>query len=110
MVLFTDRATGFSTTDVYDAQGQMVRFNTAGQLIWTVDDSRFDGYRVAGNYVGDRSLEVRFGGKSEERRAYLTFSLDYFHYDPPASVVDLEVIDGRLVISNANPPVPLPET
>src|SRR5687767_8572261 len=41
LVVFTDFATGFVTSDVRDAQEQIMRFNTAGELIWTADDTRF---------------------------------------------------------------------
>jgi hypothetical protein len=46
LILFTDSATGLSTTDVYDAQGRTVRFNTAGELIWAADDTRYTSGRV----------------------------------------------------------------
>ena len=104
-VVFTDIASGFSTSDVRDAQDQIVRFNTAGELIWTADDSRFPGLAAY-----DGSLEVRFGTKNGEPRAYLTFSMSYYHYGPPATVIDLEVVDGKLIIIATTVPVSVPQT
>ncbi len=34
LAVFTDSTTGFSTSDVYDVQEQIVRFNTADELIF----------------------------------------------------------------------------
>lgn len=104
LVMFTDSATGFSTSDVRDAQEQIVRFNTAGELIWTADDTRFRGYRVNGNLIWgpgrDDWFQVRFGTKNGERRAYLGFSDDVCHCPGyPATVADIEVVGGQLVIS-----------
>lgn len=111
LVEFTDTATGATTTDVRDAQEQIVRFNTAGELIWTVNDVKFADYPIDmsdGYAVGDGRFEVLFGSQRGERRAYLTHSMSYHHYDPPPIVVDLEVVDGQLIVSDERPPVPLP--
>ena len=37
LIVFTDKASGFSTPDLRDAQEQIVQFNTAAELIWTAD-------------------------------------------------------------------------
>lgn len=105
---FTDIRSGVSTSDVHDAQEQVVRFNTAGEIIWAADGSRFPGFAIGRFGINDGSMAVQFGTKNGERRAYLVFSLDYHHYPPPAIIVDLEVVDGRLVIVDNQPPVPLP--
>jgi hypothetical protein len=34
--------------------------------------------------------------------------MEWYHYGPPEVVVDLEVVDGKLIVSTASPPVPLP--
>ena len=107
LVVFTDPAAGFSTSDVRDAQEQIVRFNTADELIWTADGTRFPGYRASSNLnsIGADGIcpsctfQVRFGIKDGERRAYLT--MDYNHYST-GSVVDLEVVDGKLVVTETN--------
>lgn len=101
LVTFTERGSGFSTTDVRDARDQIVQFNTAGELIWTADGSRLPGYRVdaccypgVSFIVGSScaegcALEVRFGTKDGERRAYLT--ADYGH-DNPGTLVELAIV------------------
>jgi hypothetical protein len=108
LVVFTDPTSRLSTSDMRDADEQIVRFNTAGELIWAADESRHPGYPVRGAVIRDGSLEVRFGTKDGERRAYVVFSTDYYHYPPPPTVVDFEVIDGRVQIIDNKPPVPLP--
>jgi hypothetical protein len=104
LVVFSDPASGFSTSDVRDAEDEIVNFNTASELIWTADDTHLPGYRVVdGGYIPCDPcagwLEVRFGMKDGERQAHLT--LDYGH-DNPGSVVDLEVQAGILVVSQTN--------
>lgn len=109
VVVFTDPVTGFATSDVRDVDGQIVRFTSAGELIWAADDTRFA--RFPFDYGYERgAFEVGFASEHGERRAYLTFSLDYWHYPPPASRVDLEIVDGKLVIRHPDPPVFLPGT
>ena len=83
--VFTEAASGFSTSDVRDAQEQIVQFNTAGELIWGADGTRFAGYSVGGTFINADTLckcrfEVRFGTNDGERRAYLT--ADYGHENP----------------------------
>lgn len=102
--VFSEAATGFSTSDVRDAEEQVVQFNTAGELIWTADDTHLPGYPVQGISINAERVcacwfEVRFGTKDGERRAYLT--ADYGH-DNPGTVVDLEVAGGALVVSRTN--------
>jgi Carboxypeptidase regulatory-like domain len=109
--VFTDSA-GFSTSDLRDVQDQIVQFNTANQLIWTAGDTRLQGYRVethpfpngavhfiSGAICGEGcDFEVRFGSKDGERRAYLT--VDYGH-DNPGTIVDVEVVNGALVVTQS---------
>jgi hypothetical protein len=109
VIAFTDPRSGLSTSDVRDAQEQIVHFNTAGELIWTADGTRFSQTPQGERFLGSQApFEVLFGTKDGERRAYLTFSMNYHHYDPPPTVVDLEVVDGRLVFSDTKPPTALP--
>jgi hypothetical protein len=110
LVPFTDIASGFSTTDVHDVQEQVIQFNSAGELIWTQDGSRIPGYPfAAGNTVSAGPicqhcvLEVRFGTRDGERRAYLT--LDRGH-DNTGMVVDIEVAGGGVILTETNVPPP----
>lgn len=107
LVVFTDPASGFATSDTRDIDEQIVQFTRAGELIWTRDDTRFPGYRpyTSFNYItADAiclhcSFEIRFGIKDGERRAYLTFD---YHHDNPGTVVDLEVVDGKLIMTKTS--------
>jgi hypothetical protein len=115
LAVFTDPASGFSTSDVRDVHNQIIHFNTANELIWTADDTRFRGYRVAGDQIKgpnvDDYFQIRFGTKDGERRAYLGWSDDYCHcpgYTP--SVIDVEVVAGQLMFAATNVPVPEGET
>jgi hypothetical protein len=102
--VFTERASGFSTTDLHDAAEQMVQFSTAGELIWTADGTRLSGYGVQGNSIAFHascqcSLVVRYGTRQGERRAYLT--ADYIH-DNPGTLVDLAITGGVLVVNRTS--------
>lgn len=100
---------GFSTTDLRDAQDQILQLNTAGELIWTVDGTRIPGYAVETftgvPYVTGRicpqgcAFEIRFGQQDGERRAYLT--VDYGH-DNPGTLVDVEVAAGALFVTQTS--------
>jgi hypothetical protein len=111
LAVFTDSASGFSTSDVRDVHDQIVRFNTASELIWTADETRFPGYRVNGNLVTgpglDDYFQIRFGTNHGEPRAYLGWSDDFCHCPGyPATIIDLEVVGGRLIVTATNVPVP----
>jgi hypothetical protein len=107
--VFTDSATGFSTTDLRDVQEQIVQLSSMGDLIWTADGTRLPGYRVTHPTADGKVLfvegkicpegcafEVRFGTRDGERRAYLT--VDYVHWNP-GTLVDVEVAGGALVVT-----------
>ncbi len=89
------------TSDVRDVQEQIVRFDiTSNSLIWTADGRSFPGYPVSGNFVrADRNFQVRFGTKDGERRAYFTETAS-------ATICDIEIVGGQLVISATNVTVP----
>ena len=110
LVAVAESSSGFSTTDLRDADDQIVQFTVNGQLIWAEDGTRLSGYYVTTvtgthgvvTYVTGRIcaescvFEVRFGTSGGERRAYLT--VDYGH-DNPGTLVDIAVVDGRLRVS-----------
>lgn len=110
---FTERATGFSTTDLHDAQEQVLQLNdSTTELIWGPDGTRIPGYALSPNtglvdayFVTGKicpegcDFEVRFGSRSGERRAYLT--VDYGHNNP-GTVVDVEVVNGSLVVTQTD--------
>src|SRR5262245_55726 len=100
IAVFTDTATGFMTSDIRDAQNQIVRFDTANNaLIWAADGRSFPGYPISGNSIGSGSFQVRFGSENGEPRAYFTET-------GPATVCDIEVIGGQLFITATNVKVP----
>jgi hypothetical protein len=109
LVVFTELTTGFATSDLRDAQDQIVQFTSANELIWAADGTRLPGYRT-NSFIsrGHRhqfiegkicaagcAFEVRFGTADGDRRAYLT--VDYGH-DNPGTVVDVEVAGSELLV------------
>ena len=113
--VFSD-ARGFSTSDLRDAEDQIVQVNSSNELIWTADGTRLPGYKVGGGFGGTSAyfiegeicpercaFEVRFGASEGEKRAYLT--VDYGHWNP-GTLVDVEVHDGQLLVmqTEAFPP------
>jgi hypothetical protein len=107
--VFTDAATGFSTTDIRDANDRIVQFNQAGQLIWTDDGTYVSGYfpdisgLIPAHAVCDCWFEIRFGAANGERRGYLT--AEYGH-DNPGTILDLSVVAGVVTVrqSTVYPP------
>lgn len=101
LAVFSDPASAFSTSDVRDVQEQIVRFDSASNsLIWAADGRSFPGYPVSGNFIrSDRYFQVRFGTKDNERRAYFTETAT-------ATICDIDVIGGQLVITATNVTVP----
>jgi hypothetical protein len=114
LAVFTEHDTGFTTTDLRDAQDQIVQFSTSGELIWTADGTRLPGYRVSSHVFGSGrryyfiegkvceagcAFEVRFGTEDGDRRAYLT--VDYGH-DNPGTRVDVEVLGAELRVTRTN--------
>jgi hypothetical protein len=101
LAVFTDPASGFSTSDVRDVQEQIVRFDmTSNSLIWAADGRSFSGYPVSGLFIrADRFFQVRFGTKDGQRRAYFTETV-------ATTICDIEIAGGQLVISPTNVTVP----
>lgn len=110
LIAFTELGTGFSTTDLYDADDEILQINTARELIWVADGTRIPGYVYRSNTIDgvpaywiqgkicspECAFEVRFGAKDGQRRAFLT--VDYGH-DNPGTVVDVAVVQGQLVVT-----------
>jgi hypothetical protein len=94
LAVFSDPASSFMTSDVRDVQEQIVRFDIANNsLIWVADGRSFPGYPVSGNFVrADRNFQIRFGTKDGECRAYFTETAS-------ATICDIEVVGGQLIIS-----------
>jgi len=92
--VFTDWTSGFSTSDVRDVHEQIVQFNSATELIWISDRTRFTPYRVTDSLIRgpgtDDWFQIRFGTKNGERRAYLGWDDGWCHCPgAPATIVDL---------------------
>jgi len=106
LAVFTDPVTGLSTSDVRDAQGNVVHFTTANELVWmdgthvTGHSATGPGYRGSVNGTAEASCQcwliVRFGAADGERRAYLTGDVGHSN---PGTVVNLELADKGLVVT-----------
>jgi hypothetical protein len=101
LAVFSDAASGFSTSDIRDVQDQIVRFDMTGNtLIWAADGRSFAGFPVSGNFIrADRFFQVRFGTKDGERRAYFTEA-------EATTICDIEIVGGQLLITSTNVKVP----
>jgi hypothetical protein len=109
LVVFRDSASGFSTSDLRDAEDEVMQLSTAGELVFPATNTRLPGFRqygggseqgIEGNICGPYcAFVVRFGIKDGERRAYLT--VDYGH-DNPGTLVDVEVANGALVVTQTD--------
>jgi Carboxypeptidase regulatory-like domain len=113
LVVFTELTTGYATSDLRDAQDQIVQLNSVNELVWAADGARLPGYRTTSFIRGGQrhhfiegkvcaegcAFEVRFGAADGERRAYLT--VDYGH-DNPGTVVDVEVAGGELLVTQTD--------
>jgi hypothetical protein len=101
----------FSAWDVYDVNDEVIRFNTAHELIWIADGARFQGFVANGNEIkgpgDDDWFQVHFGTRHGVRRAYLGWSLDACHC-PGAipTIIDVEVVGDRVVFKGTDVPVP----
>ena len=109
--VFLDRETGFRTSDVRDAQDQIVRFNDAGELVWLASGARFPGYIADGQVVTAERIcagcyfFVRFGSRSGEPRAYLTWAGS--KPDGQAhTVLDVEVVGDELAVTSTDLEIP----
>src|SRR5262245_48990349 len=108
---FLDPDSDFATTDVRDAQDEILQFNTAGELVWAADGSRFPGYIADGRVITADNVcagcyfYVRFGTQNGERRAYLTWSAA-IAADQRATLLDVAVVGGVVVVHDTDLVVP----
>lgn len=99
-VVFEDPDSDFSTSDVRDVDGEIVRIDAAKQqLFWVNDSLAFDGFDVNGNELAAGFFTVRFGTEDGERRAFFTET------NPP-TICDIEAPGGMLRISSTSVTVP----
>jgi len=88
-----------------------MQFNTAGELVWTPDGTRFPGYIADGRVITATNIcagcffFVRFGTHDGERRAYLTWSAAVTA-DRPATLLDVTVAGGVLSVHDTDIVVP----
>ncbi len=108
--VFLDRETGMSTIDVRDVHEQIVRFNTAGELVWIATGARFPGFIADGAVItadrvcADCYFLIRFATRNGERRAYLTWSGDPAP-DRPVTILDVDVAGERLIVAETDVPL-----
>jgi hypothetical protein len=99
---FTDPMGGFSTHDVRDSEGDIVRFTVDGSLVWPPTMATFSGFPVTGNLIGPtQGFEVRFGTENGQRRAYFTER-------GPGTLCDIDLINGTINVSPTSKTVPNP--
>lgn len=103
LAVFDDPDSGFSTSDVYDIDNEIVRFDVdAKTIIWALDGTAFEPgtWEVNGNFLRQGSpFQVRFGNADGERRAYFTET-------GPATICDIAVSGDALLILRTDTPVP----
>ena len=103
LAVFVDPDTTFSTSDVRDVDEEIVQFDpTAKTLIWVADGTAFGegSWEVNDVFLGfGGGFQVRFGTKNGERRAYFTET-------GPATICDISVQGGELLISPTGTLVP----
>ena len=98
--MFQDPDSEFSTSDVMDIDGEIVRFDAANQqMIWAADSTAFDGWDIDGNALAGGFFTVRFGTENGVRGAYFTET-------SPPTICDIAVTDGSLRISPTTTTVP----
>lgn len=77
LVSFVEPESGFSTSDVYDADREIVHFDAElGAMIWSASGDAVSGWAVSGadlSWEGSGvAFRVRFGSEGGEPRAYFT--------------------------------------
>ncbi|MFT5430630.1 MAG: hypothetical protein ACI9OJ_001306 [Myxococcota bacterium] len=77
--VFVDEATGFSTCNIVDLDGQGMRFfRETSEMLWVESDEKFDRFPIAQGYIiGELGLyQVRFGRFEGKQWAWLTGAQD----------------------------------
>ncbi len=100
LVVFQDPDSDFSTTDVMDIDREIVRLDgVRGELIWVADGTTATGWDINGNLLGNGFFTVAFGTENGERGAYFTETA-------AATICDIRVVNGIILISATSTPVP----
>ena len=92
----------FCTSDVRDVDDEIVRFDTITKaIIWAADGTAYNegDWTVDGVLLAGGEIQVRFGTKEGERRAYFTETGNGF-------ICQIQVIGASLHISGTSTPVP----
>lgn len=102
LATFMDPMGGFSTNDVRDSEGDVVRFTVDGLLVWPPTMGTFGGFPVTGNFIGPtQGFEIRFGTEGGQRRAYFTER-------GPGTICDIDLVNGMINVSPTSQTVPNP--
>lgn len=100
---FTDPDdTAFRTSDVFDVDGDIVRFNTeTDAIVWAEDGTEYQpgSWTVNGNLLAGGGFQVRFGTESGVKKAYFTET-------GPATICQIQVFGASIIISATNVQVP----
>ena len=103
LVVFQDPDSTFSTSDVYDVDNEIVRFDSETlAIIWAETDTAYQAgiWSVDGNLLTDNKFfQVRFGNVAGARRAFFT------EVNPP-TICDISATATRLSISSTQVTVP----
>jgi hypothetical protein len=100
LVVFDDPDSDFSTTDVNDVEEEIVQFDAdTGQIIWATTGEAYLSFDIDGNFLASRFFQIRFGTKDGQRKAYFTET-------GPATICDIEIQNGELLIFPTNETVP----
>lgn len=100
---FTDpNDASFKTSDVYDVDGDIVRFDLeTDAIVWAEDGSSFDEglWTVNGNLLAGGGFQVRFGTESGVKKAFFTETV-------PATICQIRVFGEDIIITATTVPVP----
>jgi major membrane immunogen (membrane-anchored lipoprotein) len=93
----------FSTSDVRDLDGEIVRIDLdTDSIIWVADGTSHGAgtWTVSGNFLTETSFfEVVFGSEGGERRAYFTET-------STGTLCDISLFDGDIRVVQTSVPVP----
>jgi len=102
---FTDPTTGFTTTDIYDVDGDIVRVNTSeDSLVWDANGMSYsqgvfpvlDGIFLGSN----RFFQVRFGTENGQRKAFFTETAAGTICDIRLNGADLQIFATSVQVPN----------